>query len=1513
MPAKRLISSDVEAAAAAIPAKITMKTAFFFGIQTLTSLCDPSTGLFAQNARDALSLKVVERIAPALEKFADDEQIPRCILTIFNAMAYTLANQPDEELANLFIKQGGVAATIKWIQTVPDTAIDRVQLEKALDVIKLLGDVAWQSIKQEEVAPPLVSKVLDENLSPKLAASLLELASYYVRGQPSVKVIAKADGTKRLLEYLEHVDSFKGANTRDVVSTAVLGLYIVQRLVEEGQWDKTGDLGRTIVLADQFQENVEIHNAVKSVLVLMVSEETIRSTITKLSKDVSVSERNKLLAIFTPLSHLPDICSVIYAENGVPVIVSLIERICGEIEAGSTDEATITALAGACKALAGVAEDPSHISSILNAGGLAALASASQVVNDYPMAVAACCSAITPLVREQGTAEHFLSSGGFEGLKTAVEKNPEVSVLVMSLGRVISAICSNKSCAQYIADSAVMPLFNRIVQSDNLSTTAIRSVYGAITMLFDGLTSSASAVESSYIENTHATVTKHEHEALLLLDVAKSMQSLTNLPGGNDALAARGGINTLVFCLKTTTVDSDLFNVCCKALRDLVKEDHLSAAWASTQSALGQAAENPDAAVGSLVVLAAASRIPRLAPAFASRKIRGSLLSAAMSLLQDADFPRRDNVLSAVFNSVGHPTDSASAVNSILELLEFAGSEPMQSALQKTMDTKVLTDCFDMCIRQSALVKASSDEYKQLLNAVSGLIRKYSDNRMAVVKLLELMAQIVRTDRNKASSVFLELGCHTQVVGLARRVRMWLDLQVAAFKCLDVVLGATGEDGAAQVRQAGGIDMVKAAQQAHGRSPKLREVLISVAGQLMPASYIEDQIREAQIAANEAMSASNNPRLVNATDELLLAVSTPEGARAAVRLGLASTLASITAYARKLEEDTKGTENETVKTLSSNVLAIAQLITTSSAGARAASKTNLPDSVTKLVEDLIDVDPVDRSGAVCDGLDSLANMSKANPTAERDTSGLLKRTSVFSTANKTNADALTASAKWLATLDPEALEASSEFGSFVKMLVTNLESENAESVDASLLALNILAESNGRVNKLLQKFMVEEAALKALRKPGHVKRAAELLSKLTSEQSHLRKMTPNNRQNRAVEIARAVEQSQDVAVAHAGVRALRNIIECESDVNSWSEMATIARALRHAALLLGDDAEAKADVGMILNKIGGDASTIGLIEQITQIATTKPDHYELQLRDLLEELTLYLASSLQSPSKVFKPLGAMTAALKEVLDTKMGDTALVFATFRSCLAIGEAAVACDRPRDALVAFESVLASLSPIMAKTLHWDTHEKQPLLKEDNIVIAAYDTFTCFLKDDSVRRKIMAQAKETNMTVTAFYLKDNTDNDEVIEAINRYFAALALDREGLQLLEYSLSLYKKSERGLLRAMMDEMMDTILKGKGKTKIGLAAMDLLASMLRTSPEYRKQFQEDREMQDQLETAAAMSLARRLAALKLLAGATQQGNQDWADEIVGSHVDRLKIMLDGDLTEQDKKFAIDKIV
>lgn len=149
---RRQVPLDLAAACQSVSPKINFKSAYFFSIQSLTALCEPTGGSFGLNAVAALSQDVLPKLMPALIKFCNDDQVPRSILRIVDSMAWQLAQDGRQDEIETFLDGRGYDGTVEWIKVVEPASCDVNTLTLALEII---GHI-------QAIVPDLDSPVCDD-------------------------------------------------------------------------------------------------------------------------------------------------------------------------------------------------------------------------------------------------------------------------------------------------------------------------------------------------------------------------------------------------------------------------------------------------------------------------------------------------------------------------------------------------------------------------------------------------------------------------------------------------------------------------------------------------------------------------------------------------------------------------------------------------------------------------------------------------------------------------------------------------------------------------------------------------------------------------------------------------------------------------------------------------------------------------------------------------------------------------------------------------------------------------------------------------------------------------------------------------------------------------------------------------------------------------------------------------------------------------------------------------------
>lgn len=207
-----------------------------------------------------------------------------------------------------------------------------------------------------------------------------------------------------------------------------------------------------------------------------------------------------------------------------------------------------------------------------------------------------------------------------------------------------------------------------------------------------------------------------------------------------------------------------------------------------------------------------------------------------------------------------------------------------------------LTRCCRQLCRKNHI---SPGSLPSLLESVSKVSLKYQDIRHVQIDCLEMMTELGAMGESEGEGVKIlsDSGTLKNVIAYMQKVVMYEDVQAAGLHLLGAVL-KQDPSTVEPIKFAGGIELCKAIRSAHAGSNQIRILLAPVASALMPADFLDADIKRAIDTVGHGILESDIPSTTDAVGSLSNLTSTADGVRVAThnRIGLA--LQDISGFSR---------------------------------------------------------------------------------------------------------------------------------------------------------------------------------------------------------------------------------------------------------------------------------------------------------------------------------------------------------------------------------------------------------------------------------------------------------------------------------------------------------------------------------------------------------------------------------------------------------------------------------------
>eukprot|EP01054_Gregarina_sp_Poly1_P004505 Gregarina_sp_Poly_1__4504@NODE_241_length_10879_cov_245_316038_g212_i0_p1_GENE_NODE_241_length_10879_cov_245_316038_g212_i0NODE_241_length_10879_cov_245_316038_g212_i0_p1_ORF_typecomplete_len2605_score474_06KAP/PF05804_12/21KAP/PF05804_12/3_4KAP/PF05804_12/2_7e03KAP/PF05804_12/1KAP/PF05804_12/2_5e06DUF3361/PF11841_8/3_4e02DUF3361/PF11841_8/1_4e03DUF3361/PF11841_8/1_2e04DUF3361/PF11841_8/4_8e03DUF3361/PF11841_8/4_8e02DUF3361/PF11841_8/6_4e03DUF3361/PF11841_8/2_2e06Arm_2/PF04826_13/5_3Arm_2/PF0482 len=1497
---RRAPGAEVISAVQAISTKVTFKSAYFFSIQSLYSICDPTSGFFGQNAIAALNLGAVTKLSPALEKFVDDDQIPKCILRIYKSITYQLLQDGAPEELDRFILDGGYDSTLSWIQQVNSSHCEPTVLQTALEVIQDLQELGAH-IDTAQLAPSLVSKI-----SPKLPAAIiakiLEVAVPAMETADGVDAVGKVGGTTSLLSYLAAAHTVKGITTNTLHDQLKSGLDCVHKLISAGHWNKT-EVNTVLLLADLYKDTPGVKERVMRVLDEVFTADQLKQCLETIKREPEGSAKAlEALKMLGPMSYVTHFAETVVQAEGIGLLVEAVEKLSATVEKGKTEPEVVQALNGACKMLGNLAANPSYQLNVMDSGALQTATEACRALTKYPEAVAGCCSLIGPLVRHSSAGEQFLSAQGLENILICVQAHPSHQELLLEYARVLNELGLSQEFCRYVEDTNAFATLGTIVSADNKSNV-LCTVVDAYTRIFQGLTSVATIAEKDVVEVLDRVLTKHKDDKPLTMSVCQAVVATSEISNAKSELATGNASSVLLKCLATTEPGTELYTLSVKGLVCVGTESDVLRVKADCLDHLRHASSKPDQAVAELVKLGGLARCPPLHHAFIQHDVANTLMTTAKHALEGNAFLGRSMLIKAALSVVAgiDKSGAQSVAPSTRHILQFAQLDSVKMEAAKDAESTLLLDILSVAQELTNTGRFQQDEIPGVVEMIISTMKKYPEHRKANVVCLQMLTDIARLPKMGASKTMARMAVPQLVIANARRVRMFEDIQVAAFECLDSMLAKDDDDMAQLMRTCGGIDAVRGAQAAHAKSTQLKKPLNSVASKLMPAGFIEDQMKDWVKNLKKACDLGDTKRQLEFLKDISAQTMVPEGARIANKLAIAGLLVAMCdALPHIADPDIRAAQQMALAQISKNT-------TRTLIGAKSAARNQMPVSLIRMLEDCAE-SPESNKETILNILAAITAMESVS-LENKDIPFQLGKTLInISQAFPGDYNVSAAIAYVYMEGNSETLVNDSHFLSFMSQQRELLKSPDAKTVEAASNALAILAENKAYAKVLVANDVRNIAydALGRLQLSPEGAPALSLLNFLSREMLSMKNLSPDRLANEVNLYSRLITESKDPRKIIALMELTKQAVFMMKDKSALSTNTGFFAAMKKAGAECADIQQVQDAVSSTLGQLGADDMVRALIAQTIEVSEAKPDRYEAQLETLTDELGLYLGAQLSEPRAITQQTNPLIRSL--MASTKaastLGTNVLRIATGLAMLAVKESQLQDDFHYRAKVMNDLTL--LLPYMSQAIT-DTQDPKKVVKAAAKVTLGFELLTHLVTESSTRDAVLSAIQHDLLAAKAWQVVDESSDPRAIEAAQKFLTAVAASgNRGADLVEVQ----HLSSKLTLETLTDDVMEAVL--KSQPRVGLRSIALLSAFI-SNGRGMANLHKNASLMSALDSIGDQSPAAAAAVAALLSKNTEKFGGNILDAIK-KNVDKIKSAIElGDMTPEEEAMLRDEIM
>lgn len=1229
-------SSEVDAAIDAIKDNPKFRQLYFFSIQAITMCCDPQNTSYVPNAGQTLyNTEKTRALVTGLKVLKNDGDVTMGLLRVLNSMA--LYCKTDKDALAKFFDANAFEGTVQWIKDVDAGQFEPQALQCALETVELIQTLSPDA-RATGLPAAMVSKINDK-MDFQMVKRLLSIAAASAESMGGAGAEGSTGTTKTLLTYLSQVRAKAAgvASADDVNEIVHLGLQVCAK--QKGA--SIDELKMLSAVAEEFGDVPGIAEDIALVVKASIPPEDVADALEKISElEFTDPARTEAFKKFEVMAFVRE-----YAEEVVSSAKGL-TALEDEIQGLQNHDTDPAALPGACAMLAAIASTPTNRTKLNEAQIISSIC---DTITADSMNEADSITHLAKVLSQAALSEECASiilGGALEKIQKTVLANPGHQGLLVNFSRIVTAIARQPDLAAYLEPYNIPAMAASLTDASGPGCTAyVRAL--------EALAPSASSAPTlkAALPHLQSMVNKHPTDPVLCKAVVDLMASAAKNVEGADALfgADDEAADLIASCLQSQGGGADIQRSAMEALEVMATDATMEKYLMQTETALKAGSKQTKIALGKTHMMAALAGTSKLRTSMQDRDVASRMLQQAETLYGGKTFDGRDELTSAVLSVVSQQTAEDSKI--ISRVIQFADSRAVQNEIQRDPNSRVLGDTIEAVGKMIEKSPLSEAEQIKVSTDLQGLMRNYGDNRRGVRSIAAIFSNMAKTEQG--SKVILQSGAHATLLQAGRRLRVWDDVQLNVLRTVENIVNTTGEEGIKAIQDVGGIDVVRGAQGMHKNNKDLNRVINAVSAKIMPPGFLQDQYKSMLKNGRLACDRKRFDEFGQILDEIAGLTGTSEGAKVGIRNGVLGMIN----MAYKRVEDGEIEDEETQQRVVDAVAKIAANVTTTSSNAKAAVKANLPDTLARMVEYMLNAQDSDRyEASIIASLGAIANMAAVSPemggaAADR----ILPSLNDFIVAKANNSANFAAFSKFLAATDQSEMIFSSGFEAFRDALVTALNSDDHETAMAAGQALRVLARNrdvaaafaeSGTVKALIDSMAVGAAGGTEISE-RRAAQAAKALRELV-QAGALNDVDDKTAIDCLDELASIARKTNNADLAAELLGPMNAILKIRPD--AADSVKGFRAAILHISELTSDRPEAQKAAGQLLQAVGGDSMARDLCDEISTM--TKADDFSPgKVEGKVKELAMLIAS-LKKPGETIEQLNDAVQSLNKVCADK---------------------------------------------------------------------------------------------------------------------------------------------------------------------------------------------------------------------------------------------------------------------
>lgn len=373
---------------------------------------------------------------------------------------------------------------------------------------------------------------------------------------------------------------------------------------------------------------------------------------------------------------------------------------------------------------------------------------------------------------------------------------------------------------------------------------------------------------------------------------------LLEVPGALDELRKGDTVDAVLSAMLLHQNVQDVQFTGTAILEAIATEDDVKRCLANLDRCISGARSDPNKAYKSLAAVNGLSQVSRLRDIFEQKKAAESIQKGIASWIEGAQFSDQQKIIKAAARSIeslkiGATTPLDATISSLLHTCLIPQVKTLIDK-QESKDNSLL-DLIACCHGLCGQSRITPESLPAVLESVMKVSWKYQEIRKVQVECLEMMTELAMMSNGEGVKILSESGALKNVISYMQKVMIYKDVQAAGLQLLGTIL-KQDPSTVEPIKFAGGIELCKSIRAAHSASTEIRLLLAPVASALMPADFLDADIKKAIESTNHGIMDGDIQMTTDALANLNGLTTTADGSRSAVHNRISLSLQDVVGF-----------------------------------------------------------------------------------------------------------------------------------------------------------------------------------------------------------------------------------------------------------------------------------------------------------------------------------------------------------------------------------------------------------------------------------------------------------------------------------------------------------------------------------------------------------------------------------------------------------------------------------------